>query len=157
MKNEVKNGLIISVVVILIIALVYFMTAVFMTGEIGNKSNSDKKTTTASNNASSEYDNMIMAGRIFNQAEETYMVIIFSNNDAKEDLKTAISGYQGDNKLYVVDIDQAVNAYVKAEEDNTNPTSSKNLKVKNNALITISNGVVSSYINSDNQIINALK
>lgn len=157
MKNEVKNGLIIGVVVILIIVLVYFMTAIFMTGEIGGESKTDKTTTTTSSSSSVDYDNMIIAGRVFNQTEDTYMVLIFSNNDAKDELKSAISSYTGDVKLYKVNTDEAVNSYVVSDSDNTNPTASKDIKVKNNALITITNGTVSSYINDEEQIINALK
>lgn len=157
MKNEVKNGLIIGVVVILIIVLVYFMTAIFMTGEIGNESKTDKITTITSSSSSVDYDNMIIAGRVFNQTEDTYMVLIFSNNDAKDELKSAISSYTGDVKLYKVNTDEAVNSYVVSDSDNTNPTASKDIKVKNNALITITNGTVSSYINDEEQIINALK
>ena len=157
MKNEVKNGLIIGVVVILIIVLVYFMTAIFMTGEIGGESKTDKTTTTTSSSSSVDYDNMIIAGRVFNQTEDTYMVLIFSNNDANDELKSAISSYTGDVKLYKVNTDEAVNSYVVSDSDNTNPTASKDIKVKNNALITITNGTVSSYINDEEQIINALK
>lgn len=157
MKNEVKNGLIIGVVVILIIVLVYFMTAIFMTGEIGNESKTDKTTTTTSSSSTVDYDNMIIAGRVFNQTEDTYMVLIFSNNDAKDELKSAISSYTGDVKLYKVNTDEAVNSYVVSDTDNTNPTASKDIKVKNNALITIINGTVSSYVNDEEQIINALK
>lgn len=157
MKNEVKNGLIIGVVVILIIVLVYFMTAIFMTGEIGGESKTDKTTTTTSSSSSVDYDNMIIAGRVFNQTEDTYMVLIFSNNDTNDELKSAISSYTGDVKLYKVNTDEAVNSYVVSDSDNTNPTASKDIKVKNNALITITNGTVSSYINDEEQIINALK
>lgn len=157
MKNEVKNGLIIGVVVVLIIVLVYFMTAIFMTGEIGNESKTDKTTTATSSSSMVDYDNMIIAGRVFNQTEDTYMVLIFSNNDAKDELKSAISSYTGDVKLYKVNTDEAVNSYIISDSDNTNPTASKDIKVKNNALITITNGTVSSYINDEEQIINALK
>lgn len=37
------------------------------------------------------------------------------------------------------------------------PTNSSEIKVKDNALITISNKTVSSYISDDEQIMNALK
>lgn len=43
MRNELKNGIILSITVILIILVVYLTTAVFMTGEIGSKKNSEKR------------------------------------------------------------------------------------------------------------------
>ena len=37
MKNEIKNGIVIAICVILISVIVYLTTAIFLTGEIGNK------------------------------------------------------------------------------------------------------------------------
>lgn len=157
MKNELKNGILIAIVVVLIIVVVYFTTAIFMTGEIGNKKSNSDKTTTANSTSLDNPENMIVAGRVFNQAQGTYMVLIFSKDDASEDLTSAISGYNKEMKLYKVNTDETVNKYVISDTDNVNPTSSRDLKVKKMALLTISNGIVSSYISDEEQIINVLK
>lgn len=167
MKNEVKNGIIIVIVVVLILALVYLTTAVFLTGEIGNNKNGDSdNNSTSEENANEDvssltsYDNMIIAGRIFDQEDDTYMVIIYSQKDSSDALKTAISTYDSsdhDVKLYKVNKDEAINKSVVSDTDNTMPTNSSEIKVKDNALITISNKTVSSYISDDEQIMNALK
>ena len=160
MKEEVKNGIIIAVVVIIILVIVYFTTAVFMTGEIGGTSSDSEKTTTSAATNTEDYDNKIVAGRVFNQKEDNYMVVLFSKEKASEDLTSAINSYDSsskDVKLYMVLLDEAVNKYVVSTEDNTNPSSSTDLKVKESALLVISSGKVTSYITDEEQIINALK
>ncbi len=159
MKSEIKNGIIISIIVVLVLAIVYFITAVFMTGEIGGSTGGEKTESTQSNSASN-YENKIIAGRVFNQPEDNYMVILFSENDASDDLKNAISNYDSDSKdvkLYKVLLNEAVNKYVVSSKDNTTPSSSKDLKVKKSALLTVSFGSVTSYLTDEEQIINALK
>ena len=103
---------------------------------------------------------VIVYFKTFNMLDETYMVIFFSKKNVSESLSSALTSYDSSNndvKLYKVNIDEVINNYVKGDTDNLNPTSSKDLKIKNNALITISNGRVSSYINDDEEIIDTLK
>jgi flagellar basal body-associated protein FliL len=165
MKDEIKNGIIISICVILILVVVYLTTAVFLTGEIGSSKKSSTSTseeTTASDSSTSEtsYDNMIIAGKTFSQSEDSYMVLFFSKKEASDSLKNTISSYDSgsnDTKLYKVNIDETINKYVKSDTDNTTPTSSSDLKISGSALITITSGEVSSYITDETQIINALK
>ena len=156
MKNEVKNVIITTIVVILIIVIVYFITAVFMTGEIGNKSSTQTNEETTKN-YTHEYDDMIIAGRVFNQNEDNYKVIIYSSDTSSDAIKNAISSYTNETKLYKVNVDEAINSYVISETENSLPANSSELKVKEIALITIQNGTVSSYISDEEQIINALK
>ena len=59
MRDEVKSGIILSICVILIIVIVYFTTAVFMTGEIGNKKVSKTNNTTESSKTSSSNETSI--------------------------------------------------------------------------------------------------
>lgn len=155
MKNEVKNGIILSVVVIVVILVVYLTTAVFMTGEIGSKKNSEKKTTTT--NTASNYENKILASKVFDQTPETYKVLIFSEQDISDDLKSAVTSYSGDTKLYLVNKDEAINKYVSSDTDNVKPDNSSSLKVKKEALLTISNGSVTSYVTNESEIIDELK
>lgn len=164
MKDEVKNGIIISVCVILILVVVYFTTAVFLTGEIGSgkksKTNDSKEKQSEENVSNSRYSNMIIAGKTFDQKEDNYMVLFFSSNKASDDLENAITSYDSGNKdikLYKVNTDEAINKYVKSNSDNTLPTNSKDLEISGNALIMISSKNVSSYITDESQIINALK
>ena len=61
MSKEIKSLITITLTVILVIAIVYLTTAIFMTGEIGNgKKTTKDKTTTTSPSISKMYDNMII-------------------------------------------------------------------------------------------------
>lgn len=155
MKNEVKNGIIIAICVMLIIVVVYFSTAIFMTGEIGRKKS--KTTTTTTSEIKSEYDNMIIASNTFKMYDDEYMVIFYSSKDSSDDLKNAISNYSGELKLYKVNTHEAINSYVKSDYDNKTANESNDLKIKDNALITIKNGTITTYVSNDEEIINALK
>ncbi len=162
MKNEIKNGIVIAICVILISVIVYLTTAIFLTGEIGNKKDkenkNDVKETGANTDPQSAYDNMIIAGKVFNQSEDTYMVILFKEDSASDNLKAAIKNYNNvSEKLYKVNLNETINKYIIGESDNNNATNSKELQVKDTALLTISSGSIRSYITDEEQIINALK
>ena len=155
MRNELKNGIILSITVILIILVVYLTTAVFMTGEIGSKKSSEKKTTTT--NAASSYENKILASKVFDHSPETYIVLFFWELDVSDDLKSTITSYSGNTKLYLVNKDEAINKYVSSDTDNVKPDNSSSLKVKKEALLTISNESVTSYVTNESEIIDELK
>lgn len=156
MKEELKNGIVISVFVIIIILVVYFSTAVFMTGEIGNKKSEDKSTTTTKSDFN-EYNNRIISSNIFNRSEDTYMVVIFSNKKASNELKDKVKNYAGDTKLYVVNLDEAMNKSIKSDTDDLYVSEPSSLRVKENALLTISNGTVINAVTGGVNIISNLK
>lgn len=157
MKDEVKNGIILGIVVILIIVIVYFSTAIFMTGEIGNKKDKKTTTTVASANSTSDYDNRIMASTILSRTGDKYMVVIFSSKNASNELKDAIKNYSGDTKLYVVDTDEVVNKSLKSDTDNLNVQNINDLKVKESAILTITNSVITDAKSGGANIISTLK
>lgn len=164
MNNEVKNGIIITITVILVLAIVYLVTAVFMTGEIGSKNvkeeNNENTTSDESTGLSSLYDNMIIAGRVFEQKDDKYMVIFFSEKDASDSLKTAISSYDSTSdaiKLYKVNTDEKINSYVIADNSNSAATSDDELKINDVTLITIEGKLITSYVTGENSIIDKLK
>ena len=86
MKQEVKSVVITVICVGLIIAVVYLSTAYFLTGEIGNKSKITKKTTESYSGLSLNYENMIIAGKVFDMKESSYMVIFFSQDKINDEL-----------------------------------------------------------------------
>lgn len=158
MKEELKNGIVITITVILILVTVYFTTAVFLTGEIGGE-NKEKETPETTEPISSEYENMIIASSTFKQLNEEYMVMFYSK-DASEAIKTALKTYDSMNKetkLYKVNMDEAINKYVKSNEINSSATNSDELKVNGSTLIVIKNGVISSYVTNEEEIISKLK
>ncbi len=157
MKNELKNAILISVTVIAIIVVVYLVTAVFLTGEIGNKKTNEENNEKTTSQSEISYDGKIIAGRIFNQKQDTYLVMVYSEENASESLKNAISSYSKDVKLYKVNTDEAINKSIVSETDNPTPMNNAEVRVSKNALITITSKKVTSYINNEDEIINALK
>ena len=86
------------------------------------------------------------------------MVILFKEDSASDNLKAAIKNYNNvSEKLYKVNLNETINKYIIGESDNNNATNSKELQVKDTALLTISSGSIRSYITDEEQIINALK
>lgn len=158
MKQEVKNSIIIVIVVLLIIVAVYFGIALFLTGEVGTSKKSNESY--SSTGLSLNYENVIIAGKTFSQSEESYMVIFFSEKKSKESLKNTLSLYDNSNKelkLYKVNTDEAINNFVKSDEGNPNATTSGELRIKQDTLITINNGTIISYIEDETQILDNLK
>lgn len=156
MKNEVKNGIILTVVVLLIVGVVYLITAVFATGEIGSKKSKTKDGALSSSYIT--YDNMILASNTFTQKESEYMVMFVINDDLSDTLKSYINSYNNsDMKLYVVSADDAVNKFVKSNSANEAATNYSELKINKNTLITINGGKISSYLTNEDEIKEKLK
>ena len=80
MKSEIKNGIIILLVVFGILAIVYFATA-YRTGQIGHKKYDNNSEIT---NNDPSYSNMIIYSKVFSQKEEKYMVLFFDNTKIKD-------------------------------------------------------------------------
>lgn len=162
MNNDLKNGIVITITVVLVLAVVYLTTAVFMTGEIGSsKANKKNKvTTTKSNVTTNLYDNMIIASKTFDQPNDEYMVIFFSEKEASDNLKSAISSYDSGNKavkLYKVNTDEVINKFVVSEEVNMDATNYNELKINDVTIITIKDKVITSYVVKEEAVIDKLK
>lgn len=163
MSKEIKNGIAISITVILVIVIVYLTTAVFMTGEIGNNKTDKKSETTTkqtSSSVSKMFDNMIIASKTFDQKNDEYMVIFFHGNDISETLKSAITFYDSSNskgKLYKVNMDDVINKFVLSDEQNSGATNYNELKINDITLITIKNKAIASYVTEEENVINNLK
>ena len=163
MKNEVKSTIAITITVILILVVVYLSTAVFMTGEIGDKKKDEKDEVTnvsEESQTSTLYDNMIIASKTFEQKNDEYMVIFFSQKDTSDTLKNMISTYDSsdkDTKLYKVNTDEVINRFVISDEANNSATNYNELKINDITLVTIKNGVIASYIVTEDNVIEALK
>lgn len=160
MNEETKNGIMIGVTVILILVVVYFTTAVFMTGEIGGNKKGNKKTTATSSKVTSSYKNMIIASKTFSQAQGEYMVLFFDENEVSDNLKSALTSYDALTdklKLYKVNVDEIINAYVKGDGFNADASNAKELKISDVTLLTIKGGKIASDVHGESEIINKLK
>lgn len=157
MNKEVKDGIIITITVLLSIVLVYFLIGFIMTGEVGPlKSNKKTTTTNVSSEPTELYEDMIIASKTFEKPENEYMVIFFSEKDIKDSLKTALSSYNKETKLYKVNKDEAINRFVISEEENPNATTSSELKINKTTLIVINNKKIVSYVTNEDDILNKI-
>lgn len=152
MKKEIKNAIILTITVITFLLIVYLVVAINK-GEIGRS----KKFEAQNTGLSLSYDNMINAKNVFDQDDEEYYVIFFSEKDVISAVKQAFSSYSGNIKLYKVNFDEAINKYIVSNDENKNPTTSDDIKVNKTTLIKINNGIVVSYITDSVEIINELK
>lgn len=155
MKKEVKEGIVISIVVILFLLVVYLITALFTTGELGKSK--DSETTTASSEVTELYSNMILANNVFDRNEDSYMVILLSDDDAKDTIKNSVKSYSGEKKLYVVNLDEKINNYVVSKEENKAASNPSELKINKTTLLMIDNHAISSYVTDTSEILAKMK
>lgn len=148
MNKEVKNGIIVGIVVIFSLVIVYFMIAI-ATGEINIGGKKDNTDNSASDNS---YDNMIMASTTFDKSENEYMVIFYSEKNKTDNLDLIISSYKGDIKLYKVNTDEVINKFVLSDEENSSATNKDELKVKTPTLLTINNKKITYYTSNEDEI-----
>ena len=69
--------------VLILLFVVYYVLAVFVTKEIDISNGEEKSTITESTNSGSSVSNKILASNIFNQQEEEYYVYFYDFNERK--------------------------------------------------------------------------
>ena len=145
---EIKRVIIISVVILIVLVGIYFLTEVILNKE----SDSDKVTENAI-----QYEE-ILAGESFNQSEDKYYVIYYDSTDEYSSISSLISSYQMNDKevkLYSVDLSNGMNkAYV--TEGNVVTTNASSLRVKANTLLEFTNKKVTDVVTDNSEIINIL-
>lgn len=161
MKDEIKEKILLILCVLIIIVGTYFITAIFMTKEIGGKKDGTKENSENSNSGLSlSYYNLILAGDTFSIDNNKYMVLFFSEKDSHDYLKNAFKAYDSNDntiKLYKVNIDEPINSFVKGKDKNETASSVKELSITGDTLVTIENGKIVSYIDVEDDIISALE
>lgn len=146
---EIKRVIIISLVILIVLVGIYFLTEVILNKE---DDDSDKVTENAI-----QYEE-ILAGESFNQSEDKYYVIYYDSTDDYSSISSLISSYQmNDNevKLYSVDLSNGMNkSYV--TDGNVVTTNASSLRVKANTLLEFTNNKVTDVITANSEIINIL-
>ena len=131
----------------LILVVVYYILAVFVTKEIDisnkNSSSDNSSDTTSTNNNS--VSNLIVGANIFNQAEDTYYVYCYNFSKGDEGVNSAISNVSG-TTVYRMDTSSGLNSkYVTDGTGNPNATSLNDLKVSDPTLLVISGDKITGY------------
>lgn len=155
-NDELMQGVKILVSVILLIAIIYFATAI-LTGEINfNK----KKNNNVSDDVMIQYDE-IVAGQSFTRPNSSYYVLYYNFTDSGASkylsLRNAYTAKDKALSVYMVDLEKAFNSTVVREKDSKfvdKPTNIKDLKVENPTLLKFEKGRVAQRISGKENIEN---
>lgn len=140
--------------IILLLASVYYVLAVFVTKEIDISNKKEDNSEEVSN--TNTITDRILASNIFSQKESSYYVYFYDFSDT-ENLYSLIDS-NIDDKIYKVDTSSGLNSkYVSSEKGNKNATSLENLKVTNHTLIKIDDDKITKYYEGKNSIRDNIK
>ena len=140
--------------VTLIILVVYFVLAIFVTKEISTSSN--ENTSEATSSETESVSDKVVAANIFNQSEDTYYVYCYDFNDEDDGLKQAF-GSVNNTKVYRLDTSNSFNSkYVTDGAGNRNATNLESLKISNPTLLVISGDSIRGYYEGRVEIIKFL-
>lgn len=155
LDTSINGGTALKIVVftILLLLVLYYVVAVFITKEIDiSWENNNDATETDTSGVSDR----ILAKNIFNQTEGTYYVYFYDFTDEDMSISAAINN-KSDLQIYRVDTSSALNQnYVTEESGNRNVTSVSDLKVKNPTLIEVTNDKVTAYYEGSSEILTFL-
>lgn len=134
--TQIRNLIIIFIIVVLICVGVYFLTD----NMIKRESNSDNTT----QEVEIDYD-VATIGTMFNRIEEEYYVLIYSSEEDGSNLDSVLAKYRSSDdyvKTYYIDLDKKVNNSVLGDKLVKEPKNSKEVKVIGATLYKIKNGSV---------------
>ena len=94
-SNQIKKLIIITIVLVVIIGLIYLLSALFVTKELDWFKNEEKETGTL-------ITNTILASETFKQAEEEYYVYFYDYDDEDSEISSAVSSKLSSSKVYKV-------------------------------------------------------
>jgi len=141
-KNQIKNLIIITLVLVLIVGLIYLLSALFVTKELDWFSKEENKPQTL-------VTNTILASEMFKQAEEEYYVYFYDYKDEDTTISSTISSKLSSKKVYKVDTGSALNNNYVSEESNKSAKTLEDLKVKASTVIKISGDKIVAYYEND--------
>jgi len=149
-KNQIKNFIIITVILLIIFGFIYLGSAIFITKELDWVKGNDKDNS-SENETSSEIANTILASQIFKQKEEEYYVYFYEFDNTEDTLEytNMVNDRLGEEKVYKVDTSSALNSNYVGEESNKKAKKLEDLKVKNYTLIKIKNDKIVEYYEED--------
>ena len=142
-KNQIKQLISITIILVVIIGLIYLISALFVTKELDWFDKNDDTTipTLATNT--------ILASEIFKQSEEEYYVYFYDYKDEDTDISSHITSKLSSSKVYKVDTSNGLNNKYVSEESNKQAKNLDELKVKAPTLIKINGEKISAYYEGD--------
>lgn len=152
-ENSIKGSTLLKIIfsIALILLVLYYILAVFVTKEVdisGNKDDNTKEEATTSNK--------ILASNTFRQSPAVYYVYFYDFTDEDEEVSNVVSNYS-EYTIYKVNTKDGMNSkYVVDSGSNKEVQDIDGLKVVNNTLIKIDNDKVVGYFEGTNDIIKEL-
>ena len=151
-ENDIKTFIIITIVLVVLIGAVYFVTEL-----LSKESTKDEEVSTQIN-----YDK-IAVGNMLNAPYDDYYVLIYNADDTKAIMYSNLlstymrnKGTEGYLKIYFCDLSNKLNsAYYNVNNDNkSNPKAAKvsELDLSDLTLIRVTKGSIKSYIESYDEI-----
>ena len=150
-NNNCNWYLLIKVIcsVLVVLSLTIFFT-LGITGKFSRKINNEKI-----NNRNTEvHYQKILASDMFNQEESDYIVLFYDISKFNKQMKDIVQSYS--DKLYVVDLGDALNSYFIRNTLNSNPNNINELSVNGPVIFKIKNKKVLSTIVGENNILEFL-
>lgn len=143
---ELKNFLIVILVVLVCVLGLYFMTRAFVTKDLFGNDETEEKEVAGTVN----YDVAIM-GQLLNRPYSEYYVIIYdAGGEYMYDMSSLVSSYKALEKhkhIYTIDLGNELNAsYYSPEEVNTKAKSLEEIKLGDTTLIKVKDGKINKYI-----------
>lgn len=157
-QEEVMRFIKLLVIIILIVLAVYLLTRIFITKDLLNNDKEEEKVTEGNINY-----NTTMIGAMFTRPEQEYYVIMYDSEDLNSvyynELASAYSRNKDAIKVYTIDLGNELNRKYVTEntaEVNTHTNDLEAFKVKNLALLKISNKKIVESFTSEEEIANVL-
>lgn len=139
-KNPIRKFIIITCALIIVMSIIYLVTALFITKELDWFNKKDNATTENQN-----ISNSILASAIFKQSEIEYYVYFYDFNEEKNSITDIVNSKLAGDKVYKVNTTSAMNSNYIGETGNKNAKTLEELKVVAPTLIKISNNVIVEY------------
>lgn len=140
--NSIKKYLLNIFVIVGVFAIIYLVSALFITKELDwfNKDKTEEKD-------NSNVSNAILASAIFKQSEEEYYVYFYDFDEEEKDseITNLVDNNLMGDKVYKVNTNSAMNANYVGEESNKNAKTLSELKVVSPTLIKISGDTITEY------------
>ena len=142
-KNQIKQLITITIILVVIIGLIYLISALFITKELDWFEDDTIK------NEATLVTNTILASEAFKQQEEEYYVYFYDYKDEKTDISAHITNKLSSNKVYKVDTSNGLNNKYVSKESNKEAKNLDELKVKAPTIIKVTGEKISAYYEGD--------
>ena len=141
-KNQIKGLLVITLILVLIIAAIYLLSALFVTKELDWFDKDEETPETL-------VDNTILASEIFKQKEDTYYVYFYDYDEENAEISETVNRVLSTEKVYKVDTGSALNSRYVSEDTNKKAKTLENLKVKSSTVVKVSGEEIVEYYEDD--------